>query len=426
MGIFTSAEKKHGLKKLKEEPCKVTVSAEVPADEVQADLQTALVQIQSRARLPGFRPGKAPLNLVEQKFADDAKQRVLDQAIRKVLPDALKEFQIQPVASPYVHDIKFEKGKALSFQLSFEVAPKFEPKDYKKLTLDKPAAPNADKAVDERLQTIRESNARLEKSDKDKVGKDHYVVVDYEGTLEGKPIEGGKAENELVDMSAPQTVEGLTEGLLGLKIGDQKDIAVTIEGKSASFKVTVKDLKKKVLPELDDELSKDLGFPTVAELKAKVREVTLKEHEAKSERAVREQIDDKLAAANAFPLPPSVVESQMSSMLERLKGQWHRSGRPWPEKEEPKLLEKLKPEAEKSVRLSYVLQAIAHKEGLDATEDEMKAEREKNITAAPNEKEKQALNNFFDEHKDEIAAVIRERKVYEFITKNAKVSVKES
>jgi trigger factor len=154
--------------------------------------------------------------------------------------------------------------------------------------------------------------------------------------------------------------------------------------------------------------------------------VTLKEHEAKSERALREQIDDKLAAANAFPLPPSVVESQVASMLERLKGQWHRSGRPWPEKEEGKLLEKLKPEAEKSVRLSYVLQAIAAKEGLDATDEEMKAEREKNLTAAPNEKEKQALNNFFDEHKDEVAAVIRERKVYEFITKNAKVSVKES
>jgi trigger factor len=422
MGIFSTAEKKHGMKKLKEEPCRLTLSAELSADEVRDAVQTALVQIQSRARLPGFRPGKAPLNLIEQKFADDARQHVLDQAIRKVLPDALKEFHIQPVASPTVHDIRFEKGKPLSFQLTFEVAPKFEPKDYKKLQLSKPAGPAADDAVEERLRQIRESNARLEKAEQDKVGKDHYVVVDYEGTLDGKPIEGGKAENELVDMSAPQAAEGLTEGLLGLERGTTKDVPVKIEGKTASFKVTVKDIKKKILPELDDELSKDLGFPTVVELKAKVREVTIKEHETKAERALREQIDDKLVAANPIPVPPSVVESQLASMLERLKSQWLRSGRPWPEKDESKLVEKLKPEAEKNVRLSYVIQAIAVKEKLEATDQEFAAERDKNMASAENEKEKEALKTFFEQHKDEVGAVIRERKVYEFVQSNAKIT----
>lgn len=421
MAFWNSTEKTKGVRKVKEEPCRITVAAEVPAEEVEKASQDALVQIQARARLPGFRPGKAPLHLIESKFADEAKQRVLDQAIRKMLPHAMDDLKIQPVASPVVHDIKFERGKPLAFQLTFEVAPKFEPKDYKKLQLAKPSAPAADAAVSERLKELRESNARLEKAEAEAAGRDHYVIVDYEGALEGKPLEGGKAENELIDMSAAQTAEGLTEGLLGAKRGETREIPVKLEGKLAQFTVTVKEIKTKVLPELTDELSKDMGFDTVQALTDRVRDLVTREHEQASDRAMREQIDDKLVAANPIPVPPSVVDSQLASIVERIKSQWLRSGRPWPEKEEPKLAGKLRPEAEKTVRLSYIIQAIAAKEKLEASDEEIGAERENTLSKASSDKDREALTGFFDQHREEIAAVLRERKVYKFLRDNAKL-----
>lgn len=420
MALWGSTDKKR-LKKVDEDGCMFTVGAEIPPEEVEGLNQNALVQIQARARLPGFRKGKAPLKIIESHFGDEVRQKVLDQAARKILPKAIELFDLKPVATPFLHRVQFEKGKPLTFQLTFEISPKFEPKSYKDMALARKAPPPAEQTVEERLRDLRESNARLETAEEEVVGKDHYVVVDYEGAMEGASLKEARAENELIDMSVPQTMEGLAEGLLGAKRNATREIKVMIKGKTVSLRATVKEIKKKVWPALDDDFAKDLGFPSLDDLKKKILEVGARENKQQAEREIREQIDKKLIEANPIPLPPSIVSAQAASLLERLKDQWTQSGKPWPEKEETELLEKLRPDAESQVHLTYVLQAIARKENLEATEEDLALEREANLKRVQAAEEKERLKELFVSQRDNFAAVIRQRKVYDHIRENAKI-----
>ena len=418
MAFWATAEKKR-YKKVKEEGCVVTVSAEVPPAEFEETLQNVFVQMQAQARLPGFRPGKVPLDIIKKQFADDARRRAVEASLRKALPEVIKEFDLHPVSTPTVSDMKFEAGKPLVFQLSVEVAPKFEVKDYKKIPVVKKSHAPADADVAQRIEEVRQGNARLEKAAGEAVGGTDYVVVDYEGAVDGKPLEGSKGTNELVDMSAPQTVAGLSEGILGAKRGETREIDVDLQGKKAKFKVTIKEIKTKVVPALDDEFAKDLGFASVAELKDKVKEMMTREGEQKADRELREQLDGHLLKAHPIQLPPSLVEAQIDSMLERIKRDWTASGRPWPEKDDEKLRGKMRPQAESDIRLSYIYQAIAKKENIAATEEDLKAELEKNLGSVP-DAEKDEIRKFFESHKDDIASVLKERKVIAYLKDNAK------
>lgn len=410
-------------KKGKEQGCVTTVEVEVPVGMVQDALHNVWLRIQSQARLPGFRPGKAPLPLVQQQFQGEARQRAVETLMQKAIPDAMKQLELRPVTGPEVHDLKWEPGKPLSFQFDVEQAPKFELKTYKKLKATRKRYAPTDQDVDQRVSELREGNARLERAAEDKVGQNHYVVIDFTAASDGKPLPEGKGNDELVDMSSEQTVEGLTQGLLGLGRGDVKDVPVKLEGdKPATFHVTVKEIKAKVLPALDDEFAKDVGFEKLDELKAKLRELIQKEGATKADRELTAQLEDALLAAHKFDAPPSLVAGQLERLTQRVQEQLVGPNRELPQEEFQKLSEKLAPRAEAEVRLSFLLRKIAEAEKIETTQQDLDGELNRALEESPSEDRKRGIRKFFEEHADEIKGMIRDRKVVGFIKENAAIT----
>ncbi|MDE2489735.1 MAG: trigger factor [Elusimicrobia bacterium] len=409
MGLFASTKSdKPKFKKLKEEGCVATVSVEIPPQEVEGETQNALVRLQGRARIPGFRQGKAPLDVVKQHFMGHAREEALDALIRKHVPAALEELKLRVVETPAVEDVAWKDGEPLGLKVRVEVAPTPTAKDYLKIAVTrKPQAADA-KALDKRLEDLRESHARLEAAKDETVGDAHFAVIDYAASSGGKPMAGAKGSGELVDMSAEQTVEGLTAGLKGMKRGESKTLKVKLGGKDADLSVTLTEIKVKVLPALDAEFAKDLGFETLDELKAKLKEVLDRETKSESESDSIRQIEEALVKANPFPLPPSMVERQLEGMMERMKRQLGGAG--LSDKVLADLRGKMQPRAEDEVRLAFVLNAIAEKEKLDATEAEVAAELEAGLKDAETEDKKKELRELFERRKDQIKHMIRERK----------------
>ena len=407
-------------KKVREDGCVVVLSIEIPADKLKAPIEDAFQKIQQKAAVPGFRAGKAPKDVVRQKFSEDAKSWAVDSLIREVLPDVIEEQKLMPVSVPIVHDVELGEGKPLKFQVSFEIPPKVDAKDYKKIALTKKHQAVTDEMVNENLEQMRQRNARLVAVLTETVEKDHFVLVDYEGFLLGKPMEGAKGEDEWVDMTAPQTVAGLTDGILGAKRGETREFPVSMPGgEKASFKVKVKDIKRKSLPNLDDELAKDLGFGTLLEVRLKLREVLEKTEQSKADKDLERQIEEHVLKANPVAVPPSLVEAEAKHMLERLK---HQLGvQQMDEKEAQDLHKRILPEAENSVRLGYLLKSIADKEQLTVADADFEAEKKKSADAAENEEEKKKVDEFFSQHKREIGNIILERKVWQFLKDSAKI-----
>jgi trigger factor len=419
MGLFTSTKSdKAKTKKLKEEGCVVTLSVEIPPQEVTDQTQTSLVRLQSRARIPGFRSGKAPLDVVKQRFTGHAREEALDALIRKHVPAAIEELKLRVVETPSVEDVKWKDGEPLTLQVRVEVAPTPTTKDYTKIPVTrKPAAADA-KALDKRLEDLRESHARLEASKDAAVGPKHFAVIDYAATRDGKPLPNAKGSSELVDMSAEQSVEGLTAGLLGMKRGESKSIVVKLGGKDAALAVTVAEIKEKILPPVDAEFAKDLGFETLDELKAKLKEVLDRETKHESEADAVRQIEEALVKSNHFPLPPSLVERQLEGMMERMQRQLAGSAQV-SEKVLADLRDKLKPKAEDEVRLAFVLSAIAEKEKVAVSDADLASELEAGLKDTETEEKKKEFRELFEKRKDQISHMIRERKTMTLLKEKA-------
>lgn len=418
MGLFSLKSDKTKLRKLKEEGCVVTLALEVPSGEVETHAQTALARLQQSARLPGFRVGKAPLDVVKRHFSSHAREEALNAVLRKHVPAAIQEFQLRTVDVPSVEDIQWTEGSSLSFQVRVEVAPVPSARDYVKIpVLRRPRAAD-ESAVAKRLEELREAHARLEASSAEVVGPTHFAVVDFQAFRDGKRVPSVRGNSELVDMSSEQSVEGLTVGLKGMRRAETKTLQVKLGGQRTDLEVTVKEIKAKVLPPLDADFAKDLGFETLAALKDKLKEVLDRETAAAADAEEVRQIEEALVRANRFALPPSLVERQLEGMLERMSRRFSVDG-----KIPPKVLEdlraKLAPRAEDEVRLAFVLSAIADKEKIGVADTEIQAELEAGLKDARDETGKKKLREAFEARKEAISLMIRERKTMAFLRERA-------
>ncbi|MBI3289381.1 MAG: trigger factor [Elusimicrobia bacterium] len=419
MGIFSALKSdKPKFKTIKEEGCVVTLSVEIPPQEVEDQSQTALMRLQNLARIPGFRAGKAPIAVVKQHFFGRAREEAVDALIRKHVPAALEGLKLHPVETPSVEDMKWKEGEPLILSVRVEVAPTPTAKDYLKIpVVRKPRTADA-AALAKRLEELRDAQARLEVAKDETVSAKHFVVIDYAAFRDGKPVANAKGSSELVDMSAEQTVEGLAEGLKGMKRGEAKSIKVKLAGKDAELQVTVTEIKTKVLPAIDAEFAKDMGMDSVDELKTKLKEVLDRETSSSSESDVVRQIEESLVKANAFPLPPSMVQRQLEGMVDRMRRQLVGATR-LSDKVLSDLREKLQPKAEDEVRLAFVMSAIAEKEKIEVTDAELAAELEAGLRDAEGDAKKNELREVFAKRKDQISHMIRERKTLNFLKDKA-------
>ena len=365
------------------------LSIEVPSDVVDEAIGHAAAKLGRSARIPGFRPGKVPVNVIRQRFKPQIMQDVAEHLISKAVGDALVEKGVEPIATPDIKDLVLEEGKPLTFKASFDVVPSFDPGDLSTIEATEPAATVDDEAVNQSLERIRERNARYEAVESGAVEAGHTVVVSLErqGTdKDGKRGEVDKHETVNIELGAPSNPPGFDDQMLGLTPGTTKTFTITypadyaiaeLAGGTVDYTVTLKEIKKRVVPALDDELAKDLGeFDSLDALRAHVRHDL--EHEAKhaSERQLRQDVMKQLATRVPFPVPESLVEREIDRRLEdfarRLMEQridprqanidWNafRDGQRAP--------------ATEAVASAIVLDEVSKRDAIDVTDEDVEAE----------------------------------------------------
>jgi trigger factor len=305
------------------------LTIEVPSNVVDEAIGHAAAKLGRSARIPGFRPGKVPANVIRQRFKPQIMQDVAEHLISKAVGDALVEKGVEPIATPDIKDLVLEEGKPLTFKASFDVVPGFDPGDLGTIEATEPTAVVEDEAVNQSLERIRERNARYEAVESGAVEAGHTVVVGLErqGTdKDGKRGEPDTHEQVNIELGAPSNPPGFDDQMLGMTPGTTKSFTITypadyaipeLAGGTVDYSVTLKEIKKRVVPALDDELAKDLGeFDSLDALRAHVRHDL--EHEAKhaSERQLRQDVMKQLATRVPFPVPESLVEREIERRLE--------------------------------------------------------------------------------------------------------------
>lgn len=423
MAIFSKAtDGDVKVKELNKQDCKITLSADVDAKLVDKCFNDALVQVQSRAQMHGFRAGKVPLSLVKQNFPSHIKERAVDAVVKSAVTKALEAQQINPVAVPTLTKADFNalaEGKPFSFEFTVEVAPEVTPKNYTGIKINKKPDTVTDAQVEEQIKEIMEHNSRLEEDKDGVVKEDSYAVVKYTGSKDGKEDPKMSADSELIDMASPQTVAGMTDAIKGLKKGESKEFTSEFGQEKVSFKVTVEDVKKKITPALDAAFAKDMGFDSVDALKAKIKENLERDAKTASERDTVNQIEDALVKENNFPLPEGLVAEQtdaaVASFLQRFGGE---QADKIPAAQRTEIAAKMRPNVEKDIRVGYLVHAIAKKEGLEATEADWQAELDKTLKEN-DQKDEARIKHFFEERKQHILATLNEKKVFEFLKAKA-------
>ena len=305
------------------------LSIEVPTEVVDEAIGHAAAKLRKQARIPGFRPGKVPATVIRQRFKPQIMQDVAEHLVSKAVGDALVEKGVEPIATPDIKDLVLEEGKPLTFKASFDVVPPFDPGDLSTIEATEPSGAIEDEVVNQSLERLRDRNARYEAVEGGAVEAGHTVVVGLErrGTdKDGKQGAVDKHEQVNIELGAPSNPPGFDDHMIGMTSGASKSFTITypedyaipeLAGGTVDYTVNLKEIKKRVVPALDDELAKDLGdFSSLEELRRRVREDL--EHEAMhaAERQVRQDVMRQLAARVPFAVPPSLVDREIDRRLE--------------------------------------------------------------------------------------------------------------
>lgn len=413
LGNLISAGK---IKKVKEDGCVHVYAVNVPPEELKEFTQAALVRLQSVVSLPGFRAGHVPLSMIKGQFPAMVKDEVLDIAAKAALPEVIKAGKMAPVATPLLMNVNYSPDQALTFELQLECSPQIEPKNYEKIPAVRKVKKIGEGDVTKYIDQVREYNAYLKPADEGAaVDKTHFIVVDYESWDNGVKVADGDVKGELVDMSSIQTIAGLAENILGAKKGETREFKSEFGEKKISFKVTVTDIKLKVVPETDENFLKEAGVKDAAELRANVAKMLERSETEKTEKALRAQIEDSLLKSNPIKLPPTLVKEETRELLELLKKRVPEGE----EIDEDAYLAKLRPVAERNLSLTYLLHNIARKESIKASDEELGAELEKVLARLNTEEEKKKAKELFEKRKDYILASLVETKTMDFVKSKA-------
>ncbi len=305
------------------------LTIEVPSAVVDEAIGQAAAKMGKQARIPGFRPGKVPVTVIRQRFKPQIMQDVAEHLVSKAVGEALVEKGVEPISTPDIKDLVLEEGKPLTFKASFDVVPGFDPGDLTTIEAVEPSRTIEDDVVNQSLERLRDRNARYEAVEGGVVEAGHTVVMGLErqGTdKDGKQGDLDKHEQVNIELGAPSNPPGFDQEIIGMTPGTSKSFTVTypddytipeLAGGKVNYTVNLKEIKKRVVPALDDELAKDLGdFETLDALRAGVREDL--EHEAMhaAERALRQEVLKQLATRVPFAVPESLVEREIDRRLE--------------------------------------------------------------------------------------------------------------
>jgi trigger factor len=369
------------------EGCKHELEISIPADAVAQENDKVTEQYRGKVRLKGFRAGKAPLSLVRKSFASEIRQKVVENLLPRFFKAKIQDDNLHIVGSPNLTDVHFHEGEPLTFKARFEVYPEFELSEYRGVEIPYTEPEVTAEDVEKRLEEIRETKAQYVNEDPRPLAQGDYAVVSLE-SLAGA-AEPVKTDEVQVLIGGPETLPGFTENLTGASPGDEKEFDVTypedfgresLAGKTVRFKVNVKGLRRKELPELNDEFAKDMGdFMTLDEFKEAVRKSTAAQRQTEAQRSAKDRIVEKLVAANEFAVPELFVDRQIENRVEQRLRAMEQQGidRNSFNLDWTKVKEAQRGDALREVRASLILTKVAEREAIVATRDEVDREVDK-------------------------------------------------
>jgi trigger factor len=370
-----------------EASCRRELDLEIPAEEVSKATERVAKELARVARVPGFRPGKAPISLIKRRFADDIKGEVLQTLVPERVEKAVVEQKLSPVSQPQVDKLDFNEGQPLKFRAVFEVLPEFELGTYKGLEIEMPPMEVTDEDVNKALEETRERAAAFAPVEGRAVENGDFAQLKLAGT----PADGGEpinADSVLCHVGAEETMEPFSTSLRGANIGDHKEFDVEypadypdekLAGKKFHYAADVTGIKTKKLPELNDEFAKDVSdAATLEELKTKIRESLVHQRDHRQRDLQRERVIAELVKLHDFPVPESLVESQMDVRLERMVRSLAQQG------VDPRAVNldwsalrgRQQERAKDDVKAELIIDRIASTEKIDVTDEEVEHELE--------------------------------------------------
>ena len=406
------------------------IEIEIPPDEVKKEFDQAVNHFANRAKIKGFRPGKAPRHIVKQMYLAEIRESVVNSLAPKALNDELKEHNLIPIGNPVINKLAFEEGQALQMTAQFEVWPEFDLPDYKNIPVNETKASVTKKEIDDALDGFVQKSAEYTPVEGRGVKDEDYVIVE----IKGKDTQTNKllpTEKVVVLAGHPENEQALNENLKGLKQEEQTEFVVKYDkdhpnkklaGKEIAYTIKVLSIKEKTVPELDDEFAKGLGeFKDLNDLRAEAKKSILatKKEEIRGEMA--DDIIQTIADRVTFDLPESVVEQEYYAILQRILSSKH--SRSLQKEEAEKLQEEAKQKARKKLKNHLILTKISEKENIQVKSEDIEEEI-KAIARANNMPLAQAKAHIKKEgHEKEIEDRVRLKKTVDFLLKSAIIKV---
>jgi trigger factor len=369
-----------------EASCKRELELEIPAEEVSKSIERVAREIARYARVPGFRPGKAPVTLIRRRYAEEIKGEVLNSLVPEYLEKEMTEKKLFPVTRPQVDHVDFSESGPLKFRAVFEVIPEFDLKEYKELEIEIESIEVTEEDVAKTLETMRQRAAAFVPIEGRPIQDGDYAVLKLIGTCEGaEPVQ---AENVLCHVGAEETMDAFNQNLRGAQPGEHKRFDVVypadypdpkLAGKTYHYAVEILGIKEKKLPELNDEFAKDVSdAATLEELRARVRQSLEAERDHRQREAAETKLIETLVARHDFPVPEALVENQMDARLERVVRQLAAQG------VDPRAVNvdwvtmrrRQRERAVSDVKAEILLDRIASAENIDVSEQELDKEME--------------------------------------------------
>ena len=413
----------------------VKIEITIEAEKFENAIKKVYFQNAKYFNIPGFRKGKAPQNIVEKYYG---KEIFYEDAFNEVAPEeydkVIEESKLEVVSRPQVDVVKMEKGQDLVFTATVATKPEVELGKYKGIEIDKIEYTVKDSDIEDNLKQMQEKNARVVSVDDKPVENGNIAVIDFEGFVDGVAFEGGKAENHSLEIGSGSFIPGFEDQIVGMKIDEERDIKVTfpeeyfskdLAGKDATFKVKLHEIKKKELPELDDEFAKDVSeFDTLEELKKSIKERLEKENKDREKYEKEDAVMKAITKDLKVEIPQGMVEVEIDNMVKDMEQRMSYQGLKLEQylkmlnKTEEEFRKEYEPQAIESIKTRLALEAIIKAEKIEATDEELKAKLEEMAKNYGKKAEELEENESIKEY---IKQGIENEKALDLLVENSKV-----
>ena len=378
------------LEKLSE--CRVVLEVEVSSPEVDKALDAAYKKVAQQVTVPGFRKGKTPRAVIESRFGKEVLvEEALEIIVSETYQNALEQHKLEPIDHPEDFELiePLQEGSGMKYKVAVDILPEVKLGDYSTIRVAVEPEQITEERLNQEIERLRENYSSLENTDRTTVQTGDFAVIDFEGYVDGEAFQGGAGEGYTLEIGSGTFIPGFEEGLIGANLNETIDVKTTfpedyraefLAGKEAIFKVTVKEIKAKKLPDFNDELAKEAGYESLEELKQTLEERLQEEAKRKAEADQREQIVKQAVEGSELIVPEKLIERELDRSVANIKGRLEASGMSFEQyleasqTTEESYREDLKPTAANNVKTELVLNAISEKEGITIEIDELRSE----------------------------------------------------